>query len=56
MLVCSTDDDFGVDENDSPKKKDKDKKFSWIHGSELHQLFFHCNLIAVVKIANAVGN
>ncbi|XP_041359040.1 transcription initiation factor TFIID subunit 7-like [Gigantopelta aegis] len=32
MLVCSADDDFGPDENDSPKKKEKDKKFSWNHG------------------------
>lgn len=34
MLVCSTEDEVNVEDTDSPKKKDKDKKFLWNHGSE----------------------
>lgn len=32
MLLCKVDDDPQSDENDSPKKKDKDKKYQFIHG------------------------
>ncbi|KAK3600016.1 hypothetical protein CHS0354_012684 [Potamilus streckersoni] len=32
MLVTTTEEDISQDENESPKKKDKDKKFMWNHG------------------------
>ncbi|KAH9523215.1 transcription initiation factor TFIID subunit 7 [Bulinus truncatus] len=32
MLVCKTEDDWTQDGNESPRKKDKDKKFVWNHG------------------------
>lgn len=32
MLLCTHDEDPMSDENDSPKKKDKDKKYQYIHG------------------------
>ncbi|KAK0064609.1 transcription initiation factor TFIID subunit 7 [Biomphalaria pfeifferi] len=32
MLVCKTDEDWAQEERDSPRKKDKEKKFSWNHG------------------------
>lgn len=35
MLVTTTEEDLAQDENESPKKKDKDKKFHWNHGSKL---------------------
>ena len=38
MLLCTHDEDPISDENDSPKKKDKDKKYQYIHGSK----FIYC--------------
>ncbi|ESP00118.1 hypothetical protein LOTGIDRAFT_97308, partial [Lottia gigantea] len=32
MLICSVEDDFSQDEADSPKKKDKDKRYIYNHG------------------------
>ncbi|XP_056010473.1 transcription initiation factor TFIID subunit 7-like isoform X2 [Ostrea edulis] len=32
MLICKSDDDTSQDENESPKKKEKDKKYLWNHG------------------------
>ncbi|XP_052077412.1 transcription initiation factor TFIID subunit 7-like [Mytilus californianus] len=32
MLLCTNDEEPMSDENDSPKKKDKDKKYQYIHG------------------------
>uniref|UniRef100_A0A0B6ZTB6 TAFII55 protein conserved region domain-containing protein n=1 Tax=Arion vulgaris TaxID=1028688 RepID=A0A0B6ZTB6_9EUPU len=34
MLYCKTEEDWSRDENDSPRKKDKDKKYAWNHGSK----------------------
>lgn len=34
MLICKSDDDTSQDENESPKKKEKDKKYLWTHGSK----------------------
>ncbi|XP_005103084.1 transcription initiation factor TFIID subunit 7 [Aplysia californica] len=35
MLVCKTEEDWTQDENESPRKKDKDKKYAWNHGLTL---------------------
>lgn len=32
MLVCRTEEEWSQDENESPKKKDKEKKYIWNHG------------------------
>lgn len=32
MLITTTEEDLAQDENESPKKKDKDKKYQWNHG------------------------
>jgi len=32
MLVCKTEEEWSQDENESPKKKDKDRKYAWNHG------------------------
>ncbi|CAG5121359.1 unnamed protein product [Candidula unifasciata] len=32
MLYCKSEEDWIKDENDSPRKKDKDKKYAWNHG------------------------
>ncbi|CAL1526850.1 unnamed protein product [Lymnaea stagnalis] len=32
MLVCKTEEDWLQDENESPRKKDKEKKYAWNHG------------------------
>ena len=39
MLITTTEEDLAQDENESPKKKDKDKKYHWNHGSKLSK---HC--------------
>ena len=36
MLITTTEEDLAQDENESPKKKDKDKKYHWNHGSKYH--------------------
>ena len=35
MLVCTTDEEINVEDTESPKKKDKDKRYLWNHGSKL---------------------
>ncbi|XP_059140371.1 transcription initiation factor TFIID subunit 7-like [Physella acuta] len=32
MLLCKTEEDWTQDETESPRKKDKDKKYAWNHG------------------------
>ncbi|XP_076467895.1 transcription initiation factor TFIID subunit 7-like [Babylonia areolata] len=32
MMVCTTDEEINVEDTDSPKKKDKDKRYLWNHG------------------------
>lgn len=39
MLICKSDDDTSQDENESPKKKEKDKKYLWTHGSKQFNFF-----------------
>ena len=34
MMVCTTDEEVNVEDTDSPKKKDKDKRYLWNHGSK----------------------
>ena len=33
MLITTTEEDLAQDENETLKKKDKDKKYHWNHGS-----------------------
>lgn len=50
MLICKSDDETSQDENESPKKKEKDKKYLWNHGSKMINVHFDYGYATCINI------